>query len=399
MKINAGSNFQNISLHDKSDWNPSSFFSEPITYNWVGQSEFILVGDLAKLTKPSGFATEAAPVIQPRSVDPYEGKISNVNTKVENVFYDWAEDGLKVGDLLVGQFGAILLNSKMTNILFSSKFIALRCVSEEKARWLWAILNCSTGKAILKEVFSVDFPIVMARNRNRTHMALLEARIPIPAPVASQKYQELQNVLDSLTHDFSISRDIRASWFKRLSIQMDQDWLFLTRVQDSSHWSEHSELMQSAEKVIAGKVLKSELSEKIENAIPVVGIRFMKQQDSSALDYTRKEIHHDLAFPGDILLCSFLNRLHLFPLTFNCALGRGVFAIRPINPEAGFRLQRGLQSRVVQEQIKYLQSRSVTGMIGRPDVEKLRIPLEEEDSVPVLSSQQLSTRLDSILWR
>lgn len=399
MKFSSGSNFRSINLQDKTDWIPSSFFSEPLAVDWIGQPDLSFIRDLAKSIKPSGFAAEAAPVIQPRSLDPYDGKISSVNTKAENIFYDWAEDGLKVGDLLVGPLGVILLTSKMINILFSSKFIALRFDSEERAIWLWAILNCSMGKAILKEVFSVDFPIVMARNRNHTHLALLDTRIPMPPPLGSDKYQELQSILDSLNHDFSISRDIRASWFSRISIQTGKDWLFLMRVQDSSHWSAHAQLLQSAEKVIAGKVLKSELSEKIENAIPVVGIRFMKQQTSSALDYTSKETHHDLGLPGDILLCSILNRLYVFPLTFNCVLGSGVFAVRPVNPDAGLRLQRGLHSRVVQEQIRYLQSRSISGLIGRLDVEKLHIPLEEEDFAPDLSSLPLSTRLDSILWR
>lgn len=398
MISNSKSNFQLVNLGNESDWSPASFLQNASVPIWPAELDLVRLQEIARIAKPCGFAIEPNSVVVPSAMDSKSGAIKGLSSKSEQIFYDWADDGLAVNDILVSSHGALLLTPIMTDILFSSRFISLRCKDEKLALWLWAILNSSNGRSLLEQTFRVDAGTVHDRNRQRRVSTLIEAKIPKPPPENKIPFPALAKTHSELKHQLTISRDIRASWLKKVEITQTENWFSLTKTQDPSAWGELTPITDLVREVIAGRVIRRSVTEELKKPIPFVGFKFLRNSQLSEVDYV-EDVEQPVGLPGDILIGFSFNQLFVFPLSFRCALGVGVFSLRLKELEQSEYLQSALRSQAVQEQLAFFQTGTVIGTIKKKDVEKLRIP---EISNPLLSQTEivepLATRLDKILW-
>ena len=399
MITNTKSNFQVINLENKSDWSPASFLQRDSVFIWPTELDLVRLQQIAKIVKPCGYSIEPTAVVLPSAIDTNSGTIKNLSDKSEQVFFDWERDGLAVNDILVSARGALLLTPTMTNILFSSRFIALRCKDEKIAVWLWAVLNTPSGRFLLDQVFRVDGPIVNDRNRQHRVGALMEAKVPTRAPEKEMPFLELAKINSQLKHQLTISRDVRSSWFRKAAIAQTDNWISLTKMQDPSLWGQLTPITDLIGEVIVGKSANRTSAEELNNPIPFVGFKFLRNPQPSEVEYVEGVERQSVGLPGDILIGFSFNKLFVFPLTFSCAIGPWVFALRLKDLKQSDYVQSALRSQVVQDQLSFFQTGTVVGTIKKSDVEKLRLPdvgetaLRQNDDL-----ESLATRLDKILW-
>lgn len=354
---------------------------------------------MARNIKASGYAIEPVLVVTPSSLDAEKGAIRSLPSKPESTFYDWAEDGLRENDILVSIHGALLLTSNMTNILFSSRFIALRCKDHLSALWLWALLNSSVGRSILTEVLNADSQVAIERNRQRRVSVLMESEVP-KAPIASDsRMLSLATIHSNLKHVLDIPKDIRTGWLKTVMLENHDDWFSLTKIKEPKQWSGLVRLSDVVNDVIPGKFIGNKTSDFLVKPLPVIGLKFLRNPESTELEYLEEVETLRIGLPGDLILGSLYNRFYIYPLDFRCALGLDVFAISPRSLQQRQYLQTVLRSQVVQDQVSYIQLKTVIGRLNRRDVEELRLPdLDNADPADSVIWESLSHRLDTALW-
>lgn len=387
-----------MNLLDVDDWSPASLSPQSQSEDWGQFLDLINIQNLCKRIRPNGFSVEPIAVIRTTSLDSRTGTLRKGSFKPENTFYDWTADGLETDDLLICSSGALLLSPELRDVLFSSDFVALRCKTQSDAALVWAFLNSTRGKALLSRVFNQSTKTHIHRRQEMVSV-LMESEIPTPGTVRGDTSTALRALHRGLLHDFSSFLDKRASWFRVTRIDSADDWLFLAKVQSPKSWADGTPLAEYVQTVVAGRFIARSESSRESKLVPAINRRFMNHQLAADLVHVQDRDSLAIGLPGDILFCPLFRNTYVYPLTFRCALGPGVFALRPRTFALASFLQSALQSQTVQEQISYLQSRSISGPIFRRDIETLRLPEQNMQAFQIQGpTEPLANRLDALLW-
>jgi len=365
---------------------------------WSEDFELVEISKVAKRIRPNAYSPESLATVRPSAIDVRSGVISQISDSSRNIFFDWEDDGVRIDDLLIFPNGALFLTEKLRNVLFSSEFITLRLESKEEAIFLWSILNSSTGRLMLKEIFQRD---QLARPLEIQEIVsdLLKSKIPSFSKIALIDFEKLIQIIENQKHELSVFEDKRRSWSKKTSLSAAADWFYLMSVNDFTSWRNERPIIDLLDEIVLGRHRQRNEQDIEGDLVPLVNIKFVNRQVLDDLDYVFPNSRDALGLPGDLLMASISGKTFLYPLTFKCILGQGVLALRPKQTTGLDELLQVLHSKTVADQIRYFQSKGTLGNLTRKDLELVRIPskttateLETKDLSP------LSIQIDTLLW-
>ena len=365
---------------------------------WSQDVELVEVSKIAKRIRPNAFSPEPLATVRPSAVDSSSGVISQISDSSRDIFFDWEDDGLRIDDLLVFSDGALFLSEKIENMLFSSEFIALRFDSKNEALLLWSILNSSTGRLLLKQVFQRD-QLSRPLEVQDVVSVLLDSKVPSSNNFPLINFEKLEYLVESQRHESSVFEDKRRSWFKKESLKEVADWFFLIAVNDFSSWKHERPMIDLLDEIVLGR--SRQINEQNVNGelVPLINVKFVNRQVLDDLDCVFPNTRDGFGLPGDLLLASVGGKTFLYPLTFKCILGQGVFALRPKQSTDLDELLQVLQSKEVVDQIIYFQSKGTLGNLSRKDLELVRIPSKTTvTESEVTNLLPLSIQMDAVLW-
>jgi hypothetical protein len=364
---------------------------------WSDDVELVAISNIAKRIRPNAYSPESLATVRPSAVDGRSGAISQISESSRDVFFDWAEDGVRSGDLLIFSNGALYLTEKLRDVLFSSEFIALRLESKEEAQILWAILNSSLGRVMLTEIFQrdqlfsqLDFQEVVA--------SLLDSEVPCFDKFAPINLEKLIHMIENQRHELSFFEDKRRSWFQKVSLNEAKDWFYLMTVNDLTSWKNERPIVDLLDEIVLGRHRQRDEQDIEGDLFPLVNIKFVNRQVLDDLDYVYLNSRDALGLPGDLLIASISGKTFFYSLTFKCVLAQGVLALRPKQTTGLDELLQVLHSKTVVDQISYFQSKGTLGNLTRKDLELVRIPSKTTATGAVNDISPLSIQIDILLW-
>lgn len=368
------------------------------TAYWSEDVELVEISKIAKRIRPNAYSPESLATVRPSAVDGRSGAISKISDSSRDVFFDWEEDGVRSGDLLIFPNGALYISEKLRNVLFSSEFIALRLESKDEAQLLWSILNSSLGRLMLKDIFQRD-QLFRPLDIQEVVSSLLDSKVPSPDKLAPISFEKLIHIIESQRHELSVFEDKRRSWFQKVSLNDAKDWFYLMTVNDLTSWKNERPIIDLLDEIVLGRHRQRDEQDIDGDLLPLVNIKFVNRQVLDDLDYVYPNSRDALGLPGDLLMASISGKTFLYPLTFKCILAQGVLALRPKQTTGLDELLQVLQSKMVVDQISYFQSKGTLGNLTRKDLELVRIPSETTATGQVMNDlSPLSIQIDTLLW-
>ena len=365
---------------------------------WSEDFELVEISKVAKRIRPNAFSPESLATVRPSAVDGRSGAISKISDSPRDVFFDWEEDGVRSGDLLIFPNGALYLTEKLKNILFSSEFITLRLDSKEESVFLWSILNSSTGRLMLKKIFQRD-QLFRPIEIQEVVSDLLDSKVPSLGKIASIDFEKIMDIIESQRHELSVFEDRRRSWFQKVSLKEAKDWFYLCTVNDFSSWKNERPIIDLLDEIVLGRHHERDEQDIKGDLVPLVNIRFVNRQVLDELDHVIPNSRDVLGLPGDLLMASISGKTFLYVLGFKCVLEQGVLALRPKQTTGLDELLQVLQSKSVVEQIGYFQSKRNLGNITPKELELVRIPSKTTASeLATKDLSPLSIQIDTLLW-
>jgi len=274
----------------------------------------------------------------------------------------------------------------------------LRFESKNEALLLWSILNSSTGRLMLKQVFQRD-RLSRPLEIQDVVSVLMDAKVPSLNNFPLINFEKLEYLVASQRHDLSVFEDKRRSWFQKVFLKEAADWFYLMTVKDFSSLKYERSIIDLLDEIVLGGHRQIDEQNVTGELVPLINVKFVNRQVLDDLDYVFPNSRDGFGLSGDLLLASIGGKTFLYPLTFKCILGQGVLALRPKQTTDLNELLQVLQSKAVVDQISYFQSKGTSGNISRKDLELVRIPpkiiITESEVTNLLP---LSIQMDAALW-
>jgi hypothetical protein len=389
-----------ISLQEFNNWDMRQF-ARPISKfkYWNAEMELANIGTFASPRLANGYSVERIGCISPADVVTSSASVEASNKFLTQHYFDWSTEDIKVGDLVVARAGAIYINDKLQDLVFSNQFVLLRPPNRSVGFTLWAILNSTPGRNSLIEFFdsldSSDASEVIVTQKFLNDFLL--PRIELD--------QSTLNAIDSLVkqiqHKVNNSIDRPSSWVITKALNPGEDWFraISSRVQLAK--SSENKLEELIDTVIVGKTNRNTATDGHRIYLPFITPKYVVHGRKSDL---RQEILSEsksaLSTSGDLVIATSSKKAFFYLNDIDSILGTGVVAIRPKSGVTSEMLLSVFASASVQLDINYLLSRGMIGHLSKSDLMNLAIPQDWEAGVQEPKNiLMIRNQVDALIWK
>ncbi|UKO86523.1 hypothetical protein [Rhodococcus erythropolis] len=333
------------------------------------------------------------PVITPGGLHPVRGGIRRRTRKYQGPVFQVHESGnaLRPGDLLIPpnpDQPVILVSEAHLGALVSSSFLAVRPVSVDPL-WLWAILNCQTGRTV-RGLHSIAI-----QGQGPDHSQAEQFPIPVHDDTwGSPLRSELETIERSTRGD---EEEAVETWWRTVDLQLETEWRIVLATPNPAVLQDGEPLEAICSEIVRGRPAGHLSSMDLPGGIPVADIRVLG--GGTARRWVSPEGNPIVANEGDVLVAAVGTRAHARAAAGVCAVDKNVYALRLIDADQGPGLARYLNGQAGYARRQILLSGVTVPALKKTDLSRFPVPGSAlTDSRPEVDTRPLAIQLERLLW-